>query len=297
MDIKEFKQSLEDKTYKPEFTIMQYIDNFFVCQQYLDYIKQSLGYTLDYIDDAYNLYDDFFVADPKAIYVYKCDKFDLNIDPESNSNLVVVTKNIDKNYKDYYNNFILEFPKLDHWMLKDYAYSMLPEVSQSNLDWLIEICNDDVYRLDNELKKLTIFDSKFAANLFPDFIREGVFSDLSSYTIYNLSNALQVKDKDIVKNILKDIKNIDVEPVGLITILYQNIKKLISVWLNPNPTPDNTGLKSNQIYAIRKLPHNFSQEQLISIFLFLTKLDYRLKIGELPVENLIDYIIVNIFTI
>lgn len=297
MDIKEFKKSLETKTYKPQFTIMYYSDTNFICYQYLEHIKKSLGYMIEYITDISYIYDDFFTMDNNTIYVYKCDKFDLNVNPESNSNLIIITKNIEKNYKEYYNDFILEFPKLDHWMLKDYAYSLLPEVSQSNLDWLVEICGDDIYRLDNELQKLTIFDSKFAANLFQDFIREGVFSDLSSYTIYNLSNAIQIKDKSTVKDILKDIKNIDIEPVGLITILYQNIRKLISVWLNPNPTPENTGLKSNQIYAIRKLPHHFTQEQLLSVFLFLTRLDYRLKMGELPVENLIDYIIINIFTI
>ena len=67
--------------------------------------------------------------------------------------------------------------------------------------------------------------------------------------------------------------------------------------MNNNPTPDNTGLDSKQIYAIKKIPKLYSPEQLKNIYTFLCDVDRKLKTGELPVDMKINYVMCKVLTL
>ena len=126
-------------------------------------------------------------------------------------------------------------------------------------------------------------------------IQEGAFSDLTKYNIFNLTNAIQARDLNEISRILSS--KMEIDPLALTSLLYQNFRKMIVVWFDKNPTPDSTGLKSNQIWAIRNLPRYYNKDQLIQIFKFLTTLDLKLKKGELPkIEDLTSYIVGKILT-
>ena len=128
--------------------------------------------------------------------------------------------------------------------------------------------------------------------MFEDMVNEGCFSDLSTYNVFNITNAVTGKDINLLHNALREIKNFDAEPLGVVTLLYQGFKKLMQVWLSNNPTPENTGLKSNVIYAINKSPRVYSKQQLLSCFETMTDIDRMLKTGELcEMKYLIDYVV------
>ena len=128
--------------------------------------------------------------------------------------------------------------------------------------------------------------------MFDDMVNEGCFSDLSTYNVFNITNAVTGKDINLLHNALREIKNFDAEPLGVVTLLYQGFKKLMQVWLSNNPTPENTGLKSNVIYAINKSPRVYSKQQLLSCFETMTDIDRMLKTGELcEMKYLIDYVV------
>lgn len=136
-------------------------------------------------------------------------------------------------------------------------------------------------------------DRDFLAN---KFFSDNVFSDLSNLTIFNFTNSIITKNVETLKQILLQFDSIDIEPIGVITVLYKNFKNILNVQLNSNPTPENTGLSSKQIWGIKNNSIGyFSKESLIDVFQFILSLDFKVKTGELPIDMLIDYVIVKVF--
>ena len=124
---------------------------------------------------------------------------------------------------------------------------------------------------------------------------DGVYNDLSDLNIFTLSTAIQNKDLQSIKNVLIHLLTaatvVDVEPLGLYTLLYNNFKKMIKVWLSRNPSSESTGIPSNQLWAIKNLPRVYTKDQLIKLFCMLTELDSKYKQGNFPMELLVDYLI------
>ena len=112
-----------------------------------------------------------------------------------------------------------------------------------------------------------------------------------------MTNAILKKDLVAISHIFKDIENIDVEPIGLVTILYNNFKNVINVQLSNNPTADKLGMKSNQFNAIRYNCGYYSKESLNKILEILTNIDKQIKIGEMPIDILVDYLIIKILSL
>ena len=304
IDIQELKQELESGVLKSSLFIFINSENSFLSNQYIEEISNVKNLDIEYIDNLDFLNNssiDIFGFDEvkeDVLRVYKCDNFYCKSPKlKDEKNLVVVCNKYDSKNSPEFNDYIVSIPKLEDWMIKDYVYSLLEGIDTKKLDWLIRICGNNIERIDQELQKLTLFEPIQRKILFNEFIDDGMFGDLSEYTIFNITNALQSRDKDRLKLILPEIRNIDVEAVGLVKLLWQNFRKLISVWVNPNPTPENTGLKSNQIYAINKLPRVFTKKQLIDIFEEVSTIDYRLKSGQIPAEMITDYLIIKVLSI
>ena len=99
------------------------------------------------------------------------------------------------------------------------------------------------------------------------------------------------------KKIYKEIDKIDIEPIGLVTVLLNNFRNIIKIQLANNPTAESCGMKPNQFWAIKHSCGLYTKEQLLSIFNFLTEIDKKIKTGMIPVDSfLIDYIVINILT-
>ena len=158
---------------------------------------------------------------------------------------------------------------------------------------------DDLIRLleKDHIKPIRyIFNMSDRDFLVDKFFSDNVFSDLSNLTIFNFTNSIITKNVETLKQILLQFDSIDIEPIGVITVLYKNFKNILNVQLNSNPTPENTGLSSKQIWGIKNNSIGyFSKESLIDVFQFILSLDFKVKTGELPIDMLIDYVIVKVF--
>lgn len=299
MNCKELKTRIEENTIINPFIIFVYSDNKFLANQYTQAIAKNLNKSIQYVDtlqpistsnDIFNIQDDEFLR------VYNIDKLTLNEDFINEKNLIIITKNVDDKTKSLFIDNIVELPKLESWQIKDYMYSILKDIDVRYIDWLIDNCNNNIYRLQQEADKLNLFEGQEKNILFQTMVDDDAFIDISNKNIFNFTDAIMKKNKQSLIKIYEDIDSIDVEPLGVLTILYQNFKKLIQVWLNKNPTPENTGLSSKQIYAINKLPRVWSQKDLIEIFIFLTEIDYKIKTGLMPMPLLRDYLVIKILS-
>ena len=211
-------------------------------------------------------------------------------------NTFIICKKVAKEVEDFYDEYIVDVPKLEDWQIKDFVYSTAQGVDIEDLDELIKVCNHDIFRINQELKKIKLFDEKERKYAFKDFKSDGIFSDLSELTIFDLSSAIMKRDVNTIRRVLEVIDQIDVEPIGLQKVLLNNFRDVILVQLNINPTPQyfeqKFGWKTGKFWAIKYTCSYYTKEQLVNIFKFLTSI----KFGDIPEDKLVSYLITHIMS-
>lgn len=289
MTTQEFKTALQNKDLTG-LHILVASDKDYLGNQYMEYISKT--WNVKYLDDDSfsNLFRrSAFAIKSKAINIYRCDQLRIDCNPIADKTVIIFcnqSTNINNN------PYVTSLPKLETWQIKDYLYSRGKGVKPSMLDSLATVCNNDLFRLSKELDKISIFPEESRNIIFEQFVRDGIFSDLCEYNIFDLSNAIMTKNGKRIGEILSKRDVIDLEPIGLLIILTNNFRNVIKIQLNPCPTPENCRMKENQFWAIKN--HNcgfYTKNELLKIFSFLLDMDKRIKLGEIPMDKLIDYLI------
>lgn len=301
LDIKTIKSEIENKNIQHKFIIFKYTDTDFIAFQYFNAICKVLSVECNYIDNLseINTKHANLFGEPSLtqLFLYKTDKLETKIDSLFKKDLIIICKTVEKKTADMYNDYIVELPKLEDWQIQDYVYSVCEGVEEKELDKLLAACKNDIYRIDSELQKLEIFKEVEKKFVFQKFLSDGIFSGLSTYSIFDFSNAIIRKDITALRNIYKEIEKIDIEPIGLVTVLLNNFRNIIKIQLSSNPTPESCGMKSGQFWAIKKQCGIYNKNQLLNIFDFLSDIDRRIKVGNMPVNSfLIDYMVITILT-
>lgn len=302
MKLEELKSDIENESISDSPIIFIFKDSPFICYQYVNEISRITHKPVNYLDDILELSnsssDIFSMQDNSDEIKFYCSDY-IDFIPSgfrNNKYSYIVASKVDSKVKKEYDDLIITVPKIEDWQIRDYAYSTTSGVDNKSIDWIIDICKKNLFRVDNELDKLRLFDKEDRQNFFRQMVSQGLFSDLSPYEVFDLTNAVSKKDLSVVAKVLYDIDNYDAEPLGVVSILLNQFKKLITVLLHPNPTEASTGLKNNVIYAIKKSGTRYNKNQLIKSFEFLCDIDRRLKIGEIDTKWLIDWVICNILT-
>ena len=299
LNLNEVKTDLENNKDIDQFLIFYYEDTTdYIPVQYAKALARIRNSEILYVNelDEINSSPDPFSEPTSNLYVYKTDSLERIPAKYLQNNLIIITPKLLKDVEKEYDEYILRIPKLEEWQIVDYIKTVSPGLTQDEMEWLVRTYKFNMYRVELEVDKLKPFSESARQYIFEDFYVDHVFETLSEYGIFDFTNAIQGKDLQTISNILSDINHIDIEPTGLITLLCANFKKLIKVWLNKNPTPENTGLKSNQIWAINKLSRTYTKEQLVKVFELVSDMERRLKTGEMPEELIIDYLTVKILS-
>lgn len=299
MDNKELKAKINSKELSDEGIVLKYSDNDFICNQYIKEIASYKNKEIVYIENTNDVQENIF-GDDNYLYVLKTDKFNEPIDSLKN-NIIIVCKELgDACRLDY-----IDMIKIENWQILDYAKYKLPGLSEEEIRWLCDICKYDIYRLDNECSKMSIFNKIEQEQVFESINADDGYVDLNPLTIFNFINYLIKKDIKGIVSILKDLKNIDVEGTGCVTILRKQFLNIINIQLNPKATAESLNMSVKQFNAVRYNCGKFSNSKLIDIYDFLTSIDYRIKSGELQFCNdnrlnnakLVDYIACNILSV
>lgn len=301
LDIKTIKSEIDNENIKNTFIIFKYSDTDFIAFQYFNAICKILEAECNYIDSLseLNVKHSNLFAEPTetVINLYKTDKFETTDENLMRKKLIIICKSVEKKTAGMYNDYVVEIPKLEEWQIQDYVYSLAAGIDEKELDKLLSACKNDIYRIDAELNKLLLFKEVERKHVYQQFIEDGIFNDLSTYSIFDFSNAIIKKDINSLKNIYRELEKIDVEPMGLLTVLLNNFRNIIKVQLANNPTAESCDMKSGQFWAIKHQCGIYTKEQLLKIFDFLTNIDKQIKTGNMPVNSfLIDYVVITILT-
>lgn len=301
MKIEYLKQIIESNSYNGESFIFTDIDNCsFIVHQYLNDLISKNGFTLVNVNSTseipVNKNNFLSVLDDGYFYVYYTDKPDdlRSIVNFKNCSIVYTGKKL-KDILDI-EDYIISVPKVEKWQIKDYVYSRAKGVDSKDLDYLLDITEYDLWRLEKELDKIEIFDEKYRKEIFKQFIKSGIFNDLIPFNTFNLIDAVVKRQPAKALEIYEKLKELNTNNMGIISLLYNNFRNIIKIQLSPNPTPESTGLKSNQFWAIKKNNVGYYyKEELLYIFGLLTDIDKKIKTGEISVDMSLDYLFTNIF--
>lgn len=301
MTSSELKKAIENNTATLNGCfILLYKDNDFLARQYargiVDRNKLECVYCYSVDDIPVDVVDIFEDDSSEIMYILSDEEFDSTDVRLLSKNLIVIAKKITKEAKEKFKSVIIELPALDEWSIKDYIFSVT-NAEEKNVEDMYALCGGDIYRIDNELNKIKVFDENYRNILLERMISDKSFGDVSKYSILNLSNAVITRKTDEVSHIMQEIESMDVNVFALITLLYNGFKNVVAIQLSRNPTPESTGLKSGQFYAIKKNNIGFyNKDSLYAIIEFLSGVDKMIKSGKLPIEISIDYIVYNILS-
>ena len=305
MTIESLKELIETNADLDSMYIFLNSENTFLSNQYIVEISKKKNLKIVYVEDLKALIpdkNDIFgveeAIDSTCLYVHHQETFDFKDSGlKELKNLIIVCDKIDDETKEIFDPYIIKMPKLEEWMIKDYVYTIADGVDTVKLDWLIKVANNDIYRIENEIAKISIFPKVERNYIFDLLMEEDAFADLNNYHIFDLSTALLQKDLIKIAELVEDVKSWDCEPLGLQVLTSQNFRKVLQIQLSPKPDPDKLGLTSKQIWAIQKYNCGFySRDQLVSIFDKVTYADYMMKNGDLSNDKLVDYLILNILS-
>ena len=310
-DIRELKNKIENNTLDDAILIFKYnkVDFEFLCEHYVNEIAKVKKLEKIYISSLDELVGntnsdgDFFVTEnirTPYLYIYKTDTLLSLGEYYDVKNLIIICGKVSKDIKIDY----IDFPAVQNWQIEDFVKMRAPGLNDDMVKWLCNICKYDFYRLDNELKKIEIFDKKLQPIIFNQMSDEGVFSDLNTLNIMSLTNAIMQKDLFTINTILSDLKNIDIEATGLCTLLLRQFKCNIEVEGNRAWNPDLL-CTEKQFNYLKRNHAKYSTIQMYNIYEFLTSLDMRLKSGELQFKadnrpnnnSFADYIVANVLTL
>lgn len=291
MDIRLFKENVLNNSVKPQMYALVYDDNNSIILQYVNHIAQSTNNSITYLKELDDLQDLMSLGDydDGGIYVLQLDKLTEKI-PRSFYKLFcfIICKEITNND----DLETIKFPKVETWQMLDYARVSLKGVNERKIEWLVNLLGNNQLRLENEINKITIFPMNERDAIFDLINNDGGYDDITNLTMFNLVTAISKKSKQDIIDVLEAIKLIDIEPMGLVTSLLKQFKLAIDVKMG---TKDFKGLNISQKQYIAIKKYNpYTPNELVKIYKLLTNIDYELKIGLLPNEYIVDYVICNI---
>ena len=302
MTLKELKESIEDRTFRPSSMILL-SDDKFIPLQYVEELKKFPKQKIIYIESLNELDsgDDIF-SDPGSVssddvYVLNTQIVDFCEEIVYNkNNIFIIANKISPESRSFYRDIIIEVPKILDWQIKDLAYTFGKGIDQKHLDWFIQCCGGDINRIYNESSKFELFNEHDRQKLFMQMCDDGAFDDLVTNTIFNFTNAISKKDIGALTAIYHEIENMDTNGFGLLTILLNNFQTLLQIQMGVSPTPEKLGMKPNQFNAIKRNCGIYSNTSLIKIISILSDMDRRIKLGEFPTNIMRDYMVMSILS-
>lgn len=296
MNLKEVKNKIIDKSLSTSLLIFKCEKETFIAHQYVkEILKIRNNLEVVYVDSLDDVVvNEFSIFEDNSFYVVVVDKLEsTNRDISKLENVVVICSKVDNQYtNEKYSNYIVEVPKLVDWQIQEYLQLHMQGLNPQYIKWLCEITNNDINRLYNEMCKISIFDNSQQDYMFKLINDENGYGDLTQLNIFNFTDAVFKRDKKKVLEILENRESIDLEPAGVVTLLYKNFRIITQLQMNPKVTYEQLGISQKQLNAIKYYNLNhYSNSELVNILELLTSIDYKLKSGLLPYDMIIDYVI------
>lgn len=295
MTLQELKTQLIDGIAPTDFMILLCKENDFIANQYVEkmcqlkHVKENrISSIYEPLASALSLVINF----EENVNVLRVDKFDEKSDDYSQfENTVVICSELDKAIASAIKSYVITIPALQDWQIKSYMKATCKGLNQDIIDWLYAASSGDIYRIMNELDKLTLFGPEEQSQIIED-LKNDPKSGLYPHDDFVISNALETNKKEKLADILLHINCIKYDPIAVANALLKKLKNMALIKLDSGVKPAELGV-SPQYYNYIKNKAIYPLDKLFNDVEFLSGLDLRLKSSELDLtpDKLLDYII------
>lgn len=162
---------------------------------------------------------------------------------------------------------------------------------------LNEYCLGNLNRINLEIKKLCDYLGK-NKEITSDLIDKQVFKD-TELKVFDLTNALSVKDANRALKILNDMLMANEPPIKILGLINGNFRRMLFAKINKGTNAELAKALNVKEFAITKAKETaskFTSGQLKRILNLLLEADYNIKSGAMTQENVLYYVICKIAT-
>lgn len=236
----------------------------------------------------------YFIKDEKTKLPFTNDLKNLEEylrNPNPNSELIIICNKKYHSAKSKYLNLFNKIATIENLLFEDedsfnnYG-DLLIEKTNVNIDIkakkiLYERCAGDVCKLEREIAKLALYNDKIDSSIISKMVSRPLEDD-----VFELSNALLIKDKKKTLKIYNDLKLLKIEPIYLISLLANQFRLILQVAiLKKDNKKEDEIAKILEVHPYRiklaaKYLVNYSLNSVKQILIDLASLDAKIKIGE-----------------
>lgn len=168
-------------------------------------------------------------------------------------------------------------------------------ISLQNCKKLNDYCLGNLNRITLEIKKLSDYVGK-NKEITAQVIDNLVFKD-TELKVFDLTNALGVKDGNRALKILNDMITSGEPPIKILGLINANFRRMMFAKINKGSNADLAKALNVKEFAIAKAKETasfFSASQLKNIINLLLEADYNIKSGVMSQENVLYYVVCKI---
>lgn len=316
MDISTLKTKIQSKQI-PSYLIFAGPE-WQVQQIYINQIIKVVGKRKLYIDSVADIYSQLknksFVSS-SYVYIVRDDK-DLLTNEKLQQNiksgilgdniLIHLITAIDKRTKFYkqYQSDICIFEPLSNQLLQKYIKREV-DLSQDNINYLIEICESDYGRILLEIDKIR----RYALFKYPevgheeengdynraieDLVKDGTIYQPPYDAIFDLVDAILDRKVNKTFDLLDQSYTVGEATMVMLSVLYNNAKAVLQVQSYEGDNLSKaTGLTGWQIKNARAHIHKYSDNELIRLLQLIHKVEKGIKTGTIEDEFAMQYLLI-----
>lgn len=284
MEWEELKKGILNKTL-PNLVILtgnEYLVNVYIQQIKSNFTSKNLTTIQNYFDNicsktnnddvVYILKDDDIIKENTSIwnYAYK--------------NLVLIFDKLDKKTKFYkaFERNIVYFEALDNKLLKGLIKNRI-NVSDVDIEWLMQVSNYDVFKCLNDADKIKIFDPDKHQYIFNELKKDGLIGVIDNLNSFELSNAIINRNKYMSLQLLSKLKKEDI--IGQLSLIYNSLRNTLIAQCAKTYTSD---LKmSERQYKYLLMNKKYSIKELCFALVYISDNLNKIKYGQIePVDVL-----------
>ena len=223
------------------------------------------------------------------------------IDCLDSNMLIFLLTEVDKRTKFYkrFENNIVTFELLNDDLLYKYTKRELPKLSKTNINKLIHICENDYSKILFESDKIRTFSSYTNEDIntcFETLINEGTIYIPPQDATFDYVDAVLRCNRDLAFELLSECKRIGEPSLRLITVLYNNVRKVLQVQsCTSNNIQECTGLNYLDVKFAKAKIGYWRNGELVYMLQLLRKLEYGIKVGSIEESYAIDYFMIDMF--
>lgn len=225
-------------------------------------------------------------SNPDNLLIITCDKLDsktFSKNIKQNKNIEI--RKLEVNENDYITN-----------KLKNY------KISNSDILYLIELCKNDLTKIDSECEKLMMYkcDSLEITRADIDLLVVKKLGD-SSELLFSLVNAIMSKNKVRALKIYQELQEYQVDSNSIIGLMASQMKLISQIKILKEDNLSNMEIQQKlnikSLYQIKKLSeyiYNYSLSDIQKFFNKLADLDYKIKSGRIDSKDGVELLIIDL---